>query len=182
MMNSRNLLSALLISLALVLSPSFGSPSQQTLKCFKNCKIDSRGYSLIQNFEGYSPFIYLDAVGIPTIGFGHAIKAGEHFEEPLMGEDAQALLERDVMGTEVAINRMVKVYLLPTQYDALVSFTYNVGTGTLEHSPILQLVNRDEHAMVPAHLRKYVYAGNPAVRLKGLVLRRNLEASTYAAE
>lgn len=145
--------------------------------CFRNCVADSRGIELIQYFEGYSPFIYKDAVGIPTIGFGHVIKPGENFIEPLMGDDALNLLENDVMKTAKVINPIINVPLKSGQFDALTSFSFNLGSGTLRKSTLLKYVNSGRNDQVPAQFNRYVYAGG--IKLTGIVIRRKLEARLY---
>jgi GH24 family phage-related lysozyme (muramidase) len=65
------------------------------------------------------------------------------------------------------------------QFDALVSFAFNVGAGGLQRSMLHRKVNREEHALVPAELLKWVWAGGR--KLKGLVRRREAEARLYAA-
>lgn len=194
MMNNKNLVTALQVLLScaltiLVLLILTGRacgyqlpflPPQKTVSCFKDCKTDSPGYNLIENFEGYRAFVYKDAVGIPTIGFGHVVRPGEQFRQPLMGPDALMLLKKDVAGTERAVNRLVQVELLTTQYDALMSFSYNLGTGTLHHSTLLKKVNSAEHPEVPAQFMRYVNAGSPPHQLPGLIARRHKEAVLYA--
>ena len=63
------------------------------------------------------------------------------------------------------------------QYDALVSFTFNLGSGALQRSTLRRKVNREEHNDVPAEFVRWVYAGGR--KLVGLVRRRNAEAIAY---
>ena len=157
---------------------SLFSEPPAAVTCFKNCRLDSRGYDLIKNFEGYSPFVYKDSVGIPTIGFGHVVRAGERFTQPLIGPDAQTLLEKDVAGTERGVNALVATILQPNQFDALISFSFNLGTTTLKKSTLLKRVNAKLNDQVPPQFMRYVNAGGH--KLPGLVARRRLEAQTYA--
>jgi len=64
------------------------------------------------------------------------------------------------------------------QFDAMVSFTFNLGSGALQRSTLPRLVNREEHSDVPAELIKWVWADGR--KLKGLVKRRGAEAGLYA--
>lgn len=153
-------------------------PISEYQACFKNCMPDSTGYSLIRNFEGYSPFVYKDSAGVPTIGFGHAIKRGEHITEPLIGNGAEQLLEKDVSMVAKDVNRLVNAGLTSSQFNALTSFAYNVGTGTLKRSTLLKKVNAHRDREVPAQFMRYVYAGDR--KLAGLVLRRRMEAELYS--
>jgi lysozyme len=168
---------SLLYSVMLFAAPLWnGQASAET--CLKTCQVSEAGYTLIRTFEGYSPFIYKDAVGLPTIGFGHLIKPGETFKQPLMGAEADALLKSDTVGFQKAINRMVQVRLWQHHFDALASFTFNLGSGALQKSTLLKRVNQQRHAEVPAEFMKWVNAGGRVLR--GLVIRRKAEAALYA--
>ena len=69
------------------------------------------------------------------------------------------------------------VTMLAREFDALVSFTYNLGGGALQGSTLCRNVNREEHAEVPAESIRWVWAGSP--KLKGLICRRGAEADLY---
>jgi lysozyme len=75
--------------------------------------------------------------------------------------------------------RLIAVPLTAGQFDALVSFTFNLGGGALQRSTLRRKVNREEHAAVPAELMEWVWAGGR--KLKGLVRRREAEAALYLA-
>jgi len=74
--------------------------------------------------------------------------------------------------------RLITVPLNHGQFDALVSFVFNVGGGALQRSTLRSRVNRDEHGEVPAEFMKWIWAGGR--KLKGLVRRREAEAALYA--
>ena len=137
------------------------------------------GLNLIKNFEGFEPEIYLDAAGLPTIGYGHLIRKGEHkmFESGISEEEAEALLADDVQIAERAVLRLVKVPLTDNQFNALVSFTFNLGSGALQRSTLRRKVNREEHAEVPEEFMRWVWAGGR--KLRGLIRRREAEADLY---
>jgi lysozyme len=141
--------------------------------------ITNQGLMLIKQFEGFSPTIYLDAAGLPTIGYGHLLRAGEAemFKDGITEPMAQALLIKDVLRAEQAVLRLITAPLTNGQFDALVSFTFNLGSGALQRSTLRRKVNRDEHDNVPAELMKWVWAGGR--KLKGLVKRRAAEAAVY---
>lgn len=82
------------------------------------------------------------------------------------------------MVAERAIQRLIYVPLTDYQWDALTSFTFNLGSGALQRSTLRQKVNREEHIDVPDEFRKWVYAGGR--KLKGLVRRREAEALLYS--
>jgi lysozyme len=139
------------------------------------------GIALIKRFESFAPKIYICPAGYPTIGYGHVVKAQERslFSDGI--DDAQAieLLEKDVASAERAVLRFITVSLTDGQFDALVSFTFNLGSGALQRSTLRRKVNREEHADVPAEFMKWVWAGGR--KLKGLMKRRAAEAGIYAS-
>ena len=79
---------------------------------------------------------------------------------------------------ERSVLRLINVPLEDGQFDALVSFAYNLGGGALQRSTLRKKVNREHHELVPREFRKWVYAGG--CKLRGLVRRRNAEADLYA--
>ena len=141
--------------------------------------ITEDGLALIKRFEGFSPTVYRDAAGLLTIGYGHLLRPGEAemFRHGISHEAAIALLIKDVQTAERAVLRLISVPLTNGQFDALVSFTFNLGAGALQRSTLRRKVNREEHADVPAELMKWVWAGGR--KLKGLVKRRKAEAEFY---
>jgi len=141
--------------------------------------ITKDGLRLIKQFEGFEPEIYLDAAGLPTIGYGHLIHPGEHrmFQNGISESAAEALLAKDVWSAERAVLRLIKVPLTDSQFDALVSFTFNLGGGALQRSTLRCKVNREEHAEVPHEFMRWVWAGGRPLR--GLIRRREAEAELY---
>ena len=138
--------------------------------------------NLIKQFEGFSPTVYVCPAGHPTIGYGHVVKQHERerFAGGITEEQAEALLRQDVQTAEHAVLRLISVPLTDGQFDALVSFAFNLGAGALQRSTLRRKVNRGDHAAVPVEFRKWVWAGGQ--RLEGLVRRREAEAKTYAAQ
>lgn len=143
--------------------------------------ITKEGLELIKRFEGFEPEVYLDAAGYPTIGYGHLIRKdeGDMYAGGISEAAAEALLAKDVGFAERAVLRLIKVPLTDGQFDALVSFTFNLGGGALQRSTLRRKVNREEHEVVPRELRKWVWAGGR--KLRGLIRRRNAEAMLYGA-
>jgi lysozyme len=139
--------------------------------------ITPQGLSFIQHFEGFSPVVYHDAAGLPTIGYGHLLKPGEAFAE-ISEAQARQLLAQDVQVAERAVLRLIQVPLHDGQFDALVSFTFNLGAGALQRSTLRRKINRNEHTEVPSELLKWVWAGGR--RLPGLVRRRKAEGEMYS--
>jgi GH24 family phage-related lysozyme (muramidase) len=141
--------------------------------------ISKQGLDLICRFEGFSPVIYICPAGYPTIGYGHLITEAnkERFLDGVDEDEALELLRSDVGKAERAVLRLIAVPLTQGQFDALVSFTFNLGGGALQRSTLRRKVNREEHDDVPAELMKWVWAGGR--KLKGLVKRRAAEARVY---
>ena len=97
-------------------------------------RISSVGLDLIKSFEGLRLEAYTDAVGVWTIGYGttRGVTAGMTISR----EDAEELLREDVGWFEQAVLRLLPIELTQGEFDALVSFTYNLGAGALEESTL----------------------------------------------
>lgn len=143
--------------------------------------ITQEGLELIKRFEGFSPTIYICPAGYPTIGYGHVVREDERvrFEDGVDEQEAEDLLQRDVRWAERGVLRLINVPLTDGQFDALVSFTFNLGTGVLQRSTLRRKVNREEHAQVPREFMRWVWAGGR--RLQGLIKRRTAEAANYSS-
>ncbi|KZZ74690.1 muraminidase [Oleiphilus sp. HI0132] len=139
--------------------------------------ITQDGIDLIKRFEGFSSSVYICPAGYPTIGYGHLVRSGESFTE-ITETDAEELLRKDVESAERAVLRLVNVPLTDGQFDALVSFAFNLGSGAFQRSTLRRKVNRQAHAEVPAQLMRWVWAGGR--KLNGLVNRRRSEAARYS--
>ena len=141
--------------------------------------ITQAGLDLICHFEGFSPLIYLCPAGYPTIGYGHLITEAnkEQFLDGIDELEALDLLKTDVQKAERAVLRLIHVPLTDGQFDALVSFAFNLGGGALQRSTLRRKVNRQEHSAVPTEFMKWVWAGGR--KQKGLVRRRKAEARIY---
>ncbi len=139
------------------------------------------GLVLIKRFEGFAPEVYVCPGGWPTIGYGHVVRdeERERFATGIDEATAEELLRRDVESAERAVLRLIRVPLEDGRFDALGSFTFNLGAGALQRSTLRRKVNREEHDVVPDEFRRWVWAGGR--RLKGLMRRREVEATLYAA-
>lgn len=140
--------------------------------------ITPTGLALIQAFEGFSARVYLDVAGIATIGYGHVIKKGEQFSIITRGE-AEILLRQDIAEAERAVCRLITIPLKDGQFDALVSFTYNLGAAALQRSTLRRKINRGEQDSIPHEFRRWVYAGGK--QWPGLLRRREAEIQRYFA-
>lgn len=146
--------------------------------------ISQKGINFIQSFEGYSSKAYDDGVGVWTIGWGTTIKSnGQKVKKGDVATKEQSLeyFRNDLKSFESAVNRLVKVNIDQDQYDALVSFTYNVGIGALTGSTALKKINQgDLRGGADAMLswNKGTVNGKK-VELKGLTRRRNAERELF---
>jgi lysozyme len=142
-------------------------------------KTSKKGLELIAEFEGFSPTIYKDVAGYPTIGFGHLLKENEEklFQNGITKEQAYELLAKDVKEAENAIIKYVRVPLTQNQFDALVSFVYNVGSGNFQKSTLLKELNAKNYAKAADEFLKWTKAGGK--EYKGLVRRRQKERELF---
>jgi len=111
-------------------------------------KISTNGISLIKSFEGFASKIY-DDVGHPAIGYGTDLLPEEeqkYKDKTITEEEATQLLASRLSKFEERINELVKVPLTQNQYDALCSFTYNVGAGGFANSTLLKKINNKDYA------------------------------------
>lgn len=134
-------------------------------------RISEKGINLIKRFEGLRLGAYLDSVGVPTIGYGHT--RGVKLGQTITQEQADAFLEEDIHEFELAIQRLVHVNLTQNQFDALVSFTFNLGIGSLKQSTLLKKLNAGDITGAANEFNRWVYAGGK--KLTGLVKRRSAE-------
>ena len=136
-----------------------------------------KGLDLIKHFEGFSPLEYTCVGGKRTIGYGHVICPGEDFTAGVTEEQAEELLAEDVGIAEEAVIRLVEVPLTPHQFDALVSFVFNVGRRNFEGSTLLRRLNAGDYDGAAGEFKRWKYAGGRVCR--GLVRRREAEAELF---
>ena len=106
------------------------------------------------------------------------LKKAEMQEKEVVEEQKEEdLLIKDVLLAEQAVCRLINVPLTNGQFDALVSFTFNLGSGALQRSTLRRKVNREEHEDVPEQLLRWVWAGGR--KLRGLIRRRSAEMLLY---
>jgi len=135
--------------------------------------ISKAGLEHLKQFEGWRDHVYNDVAGYPTIGYGHLIKDGEEFPDRITIEQGEALLRQDADIAIRAVAYNVKVPITQGMFDALVSFTYNVGTGALRKSTLLRLLNDGEYIDAARQFPRWNKAGGKVVA--GLTKRRNSE-------
>lgn len=140
-------------------------------------KCNDAGIELIKKFEGFSPRVYLCPAEYPTIGYGHVVKDGESFDDGITEEQAEDILRSDVIIAENAVKNQVRVPLNSNQFSALVSFTFNLGSGSLQASTLKRRLNAGHYDEVPYQLMRWVFSGG--VKLNGLVRRREAESELW---
>jgi lysozyme len=141
-------------------------------------KISQKGLELIEYFEGCKLTPYRDCVGLWTCCIGHLIGNGSHLPDDwnrtFTLEEAYALLAKDVARFERGVERYCPNKLTQSCFDALVSFSFNLGLGTLQRSSLRQKINRQDYRGAAKVILKYNKAGGVVKR--GLTLRRQAEA------
>ena len=145
-------------------------------------RLGSKGLELIKSFEGFYSKPYLDPIGIPTIGYGATYypnkKKVTMKDKPLTEKEASDLLKEMMTNYENDVKRLVKRELNQNQFDALVSFTYNLGSTNLGKSTLLKKVNANPcDKTIKDEFLKWNKAGGKV--LNGLTRRRNAEAELY---
>lgn len=153
-----------------------------------NRRIGAAGLSLVKQFEGFEPKWYPDPAHgwkVPTIGYGHTDAAGPPkyaTTKNLVLSEAEAteILRNDLQKYADAVSKAVTVPLNDNQFDALVSWCYNVGPGAVAKSTLVRKLNAGNYAAVPLELAKWNKAGGKT--LKGLTRRRAAEAARFASK
>lgn len=138
-------------------------------------KTSAKGIELIKKFEGCRTEAYLCPANVWTIGYGHTKTAKPGLRITLA--QAEGLLKRDLEAFEKYVDNAVKVPVTQTQFDALVSFTFNVGTGALFQSTLLRKLNSRDYSGAANEFPRWVYAGGR--KLLGLQRRRAAERALF---
>jgi lysozyme len=136
-------------------------------------QISEAGLALLKRSEGFRSRTYLDAAGLPTIGYGHQLVHPEFFPNGISEAQATAILTNDLRETEKAVARLVKVALTQGQFDALVDFCFNVGEGKLEVSTLLKDLNSGQYEAAAEQLLRWDHVGTQEIA--GLKARREAE-------
>lgn len=133
---------------------------------------------LIKRFEGFKPDAYLCPAGVPTIGYGSTMWSdGKKVQlgQKISMADAEKLLMWEVTNKSKAITQLS---LNQNQFDALVSFAYNVGVGAINRSTLVKKAKLNPNdATIRDEFMRWTKAGGK--ELPGLVKRRKAEADLY---
>jgi lysozyme len=133
------------------------------------------GINLIKEFESCELDAYQDSVGCWTIGWGHTMGVCQGMT--ITQVEADQYLADDLRAFEGYIEEYVTAPLSQHQFDALVSFTYNLGPGTLYRSDVLQYLNEADYSAAADAMLNYDHAGGEV--LPGLLRRRTAERALF---
>lgn len=140
----------------------------------------NRGIELIKELEGCELRAYECVAGVLTIGYGHT---GKDVTEgmTITQEKAETLLKDDLKKYEEAVEKYVKVEVNQNQFDALVSFVYNVGSGSFSKSTLLKKLNAGDYAGAAEQFLVWNKATVNGVKkeLEGLTKRRQKERELF---
>lgn len=138
-------------------------------------RISDKGLALIKSFEGLRLAAYLDSVGVPTIGYGHT--KGVQIGDTCTEDEATEWLREDCADAENCVNSAVSVPLTQHEFDACVSFVFNLGCGSFRKSTLLRKLLDSDYDGAALEFRKWNKAGG--VELAGLTRRRAAEAALF---
>ena len=138
-------------------------------------KTSYKGIALIKDFEGLRLGAYYCSAGVLTIGYGHTggVKEGDLITE----QKAEQLLQDDLKKFENGVLRLVRVPLNQNQFDALVSFAFNLGVGNLGKSTLLKMLNNRDYKGAAGQFVRWNKAGGK--ELAGLTRRRLAESAMF---
>jgi len=144
-------------------------------------KLNSEEYKLIQDFEGFKLSAYRDSIGIPTIGYGNItyadgrrVKMGDKISK----DQADGLFKLYADKFAYQVSQLIHSEINQNQFNALVSFAYNLGITNLKNSTLLKKVNANPNdEEIELEFLKWVNAGGK--RSQGLVNRRVAESKLY---
>ncbi len=165
-------------------SPAVSSAAVGSGPASGHHSLSDKGAAFIARFEGLRTKLYNDPSGHCSIGYGHLVHRGPingtepaEFRDGISQQRATQLLKSDAGVAASAVNEHVKVKLTQQQFDALVSFTFNVGAGAFRESTLLRRLNAARFDAVPGQLQLWNKGGGKV--LPGLVTRREAEATLF---
>lgn len=144
-------------------------------------KVSDKCINMIKHHEGFVRKPYQDPIGLWTVGVGHLIGDGKklpkEWNKEFTDEEVDNILCEDLERFEIGIQRLTKVPLTQSQFDALVSFSFNVGLGNFQSSTLRSKLNRGDYEGASNEFPKWRKAGGKI--LKGLVKRRADEKNLF---
>jgi lysozyme len=144
--------------------------------------VSERGIKLIKHHEGVRNRPYRCPAGLWTVGVGHLIGDGkslpESWDRLFTKEEIDGILKRDLRRFELGVHKMLpNMFLRQHEFDALVSFCFNLGLGCFQRSTIRQALLRGDKKAAMGSLLKYCRAGGKILR--GLQIRRMDEKALF---
>lgn len=138
-------------------------------------KLSEKGFALIRKFEGLKLTAYQCSAHVWTIGYGstRGVREGMTITE----EEAEDLLWKDVKGAENCVNANVHVPMTQGEFDALVSFVFNLGCGAFGKSTLLRKLNGGDYDGSSAEFGRWNKAAGK--ELAGLTRRREAEQQRF---
>ena len=153
-------------------------------------RMSDHGRELLTEWEGSSNEVYQDVAGLWTIGVGHLLTRDEltsgkililgeaiKYHDGLTGLQIDRLLTQDLAGSEGAVNSGVNASLNQNQFDALVSFVFNVGRQAFYQSTLRRILNDGKYTKVPEQMRRWNRSAGRVVN--GLINRRENEIKLF---
>ena len=152
-------------------------------------EMSESGLEMLKTLEGCKVNAYKDVAGYLTIGVGHLLTEEEIEaglingkvpfapQAPITMEQALQVLKDDVKDAEAEVLMDVEVWLQQCEFDALVSFVYNIGGGAFATSTLLRKLNRGDREKVPEEMRRWNKAGGKVIT--GLTNRREVEIKMW---
>ena len=145
--------------------------------------LSKTGLDLIKRFESFRAAPYLCSAGVPTIGYGTTVYPNgikvKLSDQKITQQLAESFLQFHVNAIEKDVSKLVKVTLTQNQFDALVSFAYNVGLGAFRDSTLLKLLNSGDIDGASKQFERWNKAGGKIV--DGLTNRRKAEKVLFLA-
>ena len=143
--------------------------------------VSAEGLNFIKRFEGVHNRPYRCSAGLWTVGVGHLIGNGKllpkDWNRIFSEKEINDLLAADIRKFERGVGMYIKVPLRQCEFDAICSFAFNLGLGTLQRSTLRQKINRGDKKGAAENLLRYCYAGGKVVR--GLQIRREAEYKLF---
>jgi lysozyme len=145
-------------------------------------KVSKRGIELIKHFEGVRSRPYRCAANLYTVGVGHLIGDGKHLPDSwnrtFTEAEIDGLLKSDLRRFELGVHKMLpNVPLRQHEFDAIISFCFNLGLGCFQRSTLRQALLRGDKKAAMESLVKYCRAGGKILR--GLQIRRLDEKALF---
>lgn len=153
-------------------------------------KVDAVFFKYVTKAEGSFPEVYLDSGGAATIGIGHLLTKTERTSGKIVIDGVPVkysfglsklqifdLCRQDIKDVEACINGGIQVSLTQNQFNALVSFAYNIGDHAFYESTLRRKLNAGLYEEVPVQMMRWVYDNGKVV--KGLINRRKADVELW---